>query len=460
MFDLPIGTGFYQSEILPLAAQTCTNWIPIKPTSGALSTQALLDRKGLTSFATLSGEFRGDCIFRSVYYTVNGTTLSSITSAGAVTTIGTIDGSNRVSIAVNDDYIVIVNSAGDGWYYNGTTLSSIVDAQFLPAKIVVFVDGYFIFTTLDGTQFFLSGINDPSAYSALDRSSAEARPDLIVGAFVYGGILHILGAETIERYNNIGGVNFPFQRISQATIPVGCYAAFSTVDVEDSFCFIGGSKNEGAQIYIMGGSAQSFSSPAIDNAIQEFTDAEIAEAFAFSYQQNGQHIAGFTIKSDRITGRTFCYNFSSQEWWESKSLFAEFRGKSVTKIYNKYLVGDDDNKVGYFDDVHTDYGDAIYREKATQPFLSEDGEEYRIGLLEAWFQAGTGSGTVNPQVMMDYSDDLGFTWSTPQWRGIGLVGEYGIRAQWRKQGLVGRDRVYRFKCSDPYTFNFMKLTAR
>jgi len=460
MFNLPVATGFYKSEILPLSAQSCTNWIPIKSEAGALSDSALLDRKGLTQFAELSGFFRGDCVFRGVYYTLNGTTLSSISSSGVVTTIGTIPESGRVSIAVNDDYIVFVVAGGDCYYYDASNITKVTDAQYLPAKIVVFVDGYFVFTTLDGTQFFLSAINDPSNYSALDRSTAEERPDLIVGEFVYGNVLHILGEQTIERYNNRGGVGFPFQRINQATIPVGCFSPFSPVDVEDTFCFIGGSKNEAAQIYVMSGGAQSFSTTAIDTAIQKFNDIELQNAFSFSWQQNGQHIVGFTFDSDRIPSKTFCYNFTSGEWFELSSDGSSFRGKSVTFIYNKYLVGDNENKVGFFDDTHTDYGEPILREKATQPFLSEDGEQYRIGLIEAWFQAGTGSASVNPQIMMDYSDDLGFTWSTPQWRGIGLVGQYGIRAQWRKQGLVRRNRVYRFKASDPYKFNFMKLTAK
>jgi len=229
VFNLPIATGFYKSEILPLSAQSCTNWIPIKPEAGALADSALLDRKGIASFATLSGYFRGDVIFRGVYYTLNGTTLSSIDTLGTVTTIGTIPESGRVSIAVNDDYIVFVVESGAGYYYNASVITQITDGQYLPAKIVVFVDGYFVFTTLDGTQFFLSGINDPSSFAALDRSTAEERPDLIVSAFVYGSILHILGGQTIERYNNRGGVGFPFQRINQGSIPVRCFKSINPI---------------------------------------------------------------------------------------------------------------------------------------------------------------------------------------------------------------------------------------
>lgn len=461
MYALPIATGYYTSEILTLAAQTCSNWIPINPVKGALNQRALLDRKGLTQFTTTSGEFRGDIDFNGVYLSLNGNTLSSVASDGTVTAIsGSVTGNGRVSIAKNDDYVVLVNNLGEGYYYDGATVTKITDADFLAAQTVVFIDGYFLFTSLDRTRFFVSSINDPSAYNALDRSTAEERPDPIVAAYVYNNLLHILGTETTEKYNNIGGVSFPFQRINQAANSVGCYSKFTPIEVGNSFVFIGGGKNEGAQIYIMSGNQpQVISTPAIDNVLQDFNDAELDLAFSFVFEDRGQHIVGFTIESDRITDRTFCINMTSGEWFEMKSGTSSFRGRSVTRIYNKFLVGDDSNQIGYLDSVHTDYGNTIFREKASQPFLSQDGEEYRIGKLEAWFQAGTGDAVTSPQVMMEFSDDLGRTWKNETWRPIGNVGQYGIRSIWRKQGLVTRNRVYRFKASDPFEFNFMKLTA-
>lgn len=461
---LPIATGFYQSEILPLAAQSCINWIPIIPKAASVNDRALLDRDGLTSFATLSGQHRGAIDFNGVYITLNGNTLSSIDTSGTVTTLGTVTGSGPVSIAKNDDFVVFVTNLGDGFYYNGTSVLQITDTDYtdLKATTVAFVDGYFVFTSFNGKQFFLSALNDPSSFSALDRSTAEERPDLIVAAYVHNNLLHILGTETIEKYNNRGGgVSFPFQRINQASNTVGCYSKYTPIEFTNSFAFIGGGKNEGAQVFLVTGSQpQKISTPAIDTELQKFNDSELAGAISFVWEKNGQNLIGFTIASDRITDRTFCYNLSSGEWFEMKSKQTAFRVRSVVRIYNKYLVGDDANRVGYFDSLaHTDYGDTIFREKASQPFIKDEGAEYRVGKIEAWFQAGTGDATTNPQVMMQFSDDLGRTWSNERWAGIGKVGQYGKRAQWRKQGLVTRNRVYRFKASAPFEFNFMKLTA-
>lgn len=464
MYDLPIATGFYTSQILPLAAQNCINLIPIVvPVEGALNRRALLGRPGLTQFSSgVSGECRGACKFNEIYYTLNGTTLKYIDSSGTATTVtGSVGGSGRVSIAVNDDYIVIVNNLGEGYYSDGSTVTKITDGDFLDASTVCFVDGYFVFSEKNGTRFFLSGINDPSSFSATDRSTAEERPDRITAVYTYNNLLHVAGTETTEKFNNIGGVSFPFVRINQASNSVGCFAPYSPIELENAYAFIGGGVNEGAQVYLMsGGQAQVISTPAIDNALQQFTDDEISEAYTMVYQDRGQHILIIQVYSDVVDDVTFCYNATSGEWFQMASGEGNFRGKSITRIYSKFLVGDDSNKVGYFDwDAFTDYGDAIEREKTSQPFFNQNGDEFRIGRLELWCEAGAGSATTDPQVMMSFSDDLGKTFGNEHWRGIGKVGKYNQRCIWRKQGYVPRDRVYKFRFTDPYKFNVMKLTA-
>ena len=126
MYNLPVADGFYVSEISTIADKICDNWIPIEVKTNGLVREALLDRKGLTQFATLSGEHRGAVDFNGTYITVNGTTVSSIDSSGTVSTItGSVGGSGRLSIAFNDDYVVFVNNLGDGYYYNGTNVTQI-----------------------------------------------------------------------------------------------------------------------------------------------------------------------------------------------------------------------------------------------------------------------------------------------------------------------------------------------
>ena len=54
----------------------------------------------------------------------------------------------------------------------------------------------------------------------------------------------------------------------------------------------------------------------------------------------------------------------------------------------------------------------------------------------------------NPQAMLRWSDDGGFTWSHEHWRSIGIQGAYKNRAKWNRLGRA-RDRVYEVTVSDP-----------
>lgn len=55
---------------------------------------------------------------------------------------------------------------------------------------------------------------------------------------------------------------------------------------------------------------------------------------------------------------------------------------------------------------------------------------------------------VAPKITMEISDNGGLTWRTFPTRDLGQDGEYKTRVQWWRLGMA-RDRVYRFKLSDP-----------
>lgn len=74
-----------------------------------------------------------------------------------------------------------------------------------------------------------------------------------------------------------------------------------------------------------------------------------------------------------------------------------------------------------------------------------------MSMIQVVFEQGTGLSTgqgSDPQVMMQWSDDGGKTWSNGHWRGIGAIGEYAYRTIWRRLGNF-RSRIFRFIISDP-----------
>ena len=67
----------------------------------------------------------------------------------------------------------------------------------------------------------------------------------------------------------------------------------------------------------------------------------------------------------------------------------------------------------------------------------------------------TGQGS-DPQVMMQYSDDGGKTWSFELWGTIGQIGQYFTILDWRRLGR-SKQRIFRFKITDPVQRAFLGL---
>lgn len=471
---LPIPFGFYQSESLPLSAQRCINWIPTVPQGEALNNRALIMRPGMKQFAnTNAGACRGAWVLSGVPYFVCGTSLTSISSSGVVSTHGTITGMARVSMADNGTNLVIVVPGGDAFVWNGTDLVTITDPDFKPSSAVVFKDGFFVFAASDGKTFFHSAINDPLSYDALEFGSAEISSDLIVSVHVNHNELYVPGELTIELFQNVGGTGFVFQRINGANITRGSDSKYGTVDFDGAFVFMGGGVNEKTAIWraIGSSSTQKISTDAIDNAIQKFTKEEIANAFSMTYSEKGQMFAIFTFNSDRIPGRTFVYNGTASAlaqthvWFELQSGVTDgpWRCNAMVKAYGKMLCGDAvDGRIGELDSgTYDEYGEVIFQQAATSPF-SQNGTPVFAGEFTATFEAGVGltigQGS-NPVVRMDFSDDGGRTFSSEFSRTLGKIGEYGHDAIWRRQGRFPDQRVIRLTKTDPVKGNLIRLAA-
>ena len=475
-FAIPLPMGFYTSESLPFSAQRCVNWIPTVPESAALNDRALLQPPGIKEFANVEvATNRGSWNMQEVPYFVNGGSLLSVSFAGVTTSHGAIEGSSRVSMADNGQYLVIVVNGGASYVFDNTddSLKQITDPDFRPSSSVVFKDGFFVFTSSDGEVFFNSALNDPFTYDALDFGSAEINPDRIIAAHVNHNELFICGLETIEMFQNIGGVGFPFQRIPGGNIQKGVHARSSLIEFDNTFCFAGGGLNERTAIWKVSGSSSAgkISTDAIDSEIQKFNRDEVANAFAMTYSLRGQFFAIFTFESTRIPSRTFVYNATASNlagqhvWFEHQSGVKDnrWRVQSIVAAHGKLLLGDQSSGlIGEFDrDTYTYYGELIFRSMATRPF-NTGGIAAFFGTLEATFESGVGltlgQGS-DPCVRMDFSDDGARTFSSEFSRSIGKIGEYTKRSVWNRQGRLPVSRVLRLTVTDPVKANLLRLAA-
>lgn len=476
--ELDIGTGFYQSRSLPLAAQRCINLYPAVPQSGALSQRSLFGCAGAklvaTTGATVAGSNRGAMTMGGVAYFVNGSSLYSLTSDNIVTNLGLIEGSNRVSLANNGQYLVIVSDSKSYAYDNvANTLNQITDPDFIQASTVVFKDGYFVFSAADGSVFFNSALNDPFSYDALDFGTAEINPDKITALHVNHNELFVCGEETIELFQNIGGNGFPFQRIPGANIQKGVYARHSIREFDNTFVFIGGGKNEKPAIWKVTGSSnvQKISTDAIDNEIQKYTENEINDAFGFDFSEGGNFFVGFSFTSAAIPSKTFVFDATTSalagglSWHERQSGVTDnrWRVNSIIRFNGDLVVFDRfDGRIGCLDlEVYDEYGDTLLWSKSTRPFYNL-GKTSFVSKLELTVEQGVGltlgQGS-DPKVRMDFSDDGGRTFSSELTRSYGKKGVYDIRPVWYRVGSFPFSRVLRFTGTDPVKRNILKLDA-
>lgn len=476
--QLEIATGFYQSDSLPLAAQRCINWEPIIPQASALNQRALFDVRGISTRtltgASITGINRGAQVVAGVPYFINENALFSFDSSNVVTNHGVIDGSGRVSLANNGRFLVIVVPGVKAYTFDNTTntLAEITDNDFNAkgtgvADTVSFKDGFFNFTASDGNTFFVSELNDPTAFNALDFGTAEVRPDKIIATHVNKNQLWVPGEDTFELFQNIGGTGFPYQRVPGGDIQKGLHAKFSIIDFDNTFVWLGGDVNELTAVWRMGGSPQKISTSAIDNAIQEYTEGEIADAFAFTYSYGGNFFLAFTFESIRIPSKTFVYDATTSalsgrsEWHERQTGVTndKWRVNSVVSAYGDIIVGDSvDGRIGVLEkDVHTEYGDPIFRQKTSQPFQSD---QFPLFASEIKAKMESGVGTIaglDPQLKMEFSDTGARSFENAGLRSYGKIGDYQAIPSWRRQGRIPRDRVLRFTTTEPVKSTLLRL---
>jgi len=498
--EFPVAGGFYEDASKPIASQECVNWIPQVPQTNALSPAQLIGTPGITQFAIAGEPFsRGSHVMNGIAYAVTGNLLYRVNSDGSTDSLGTIAGNVKVSIDDNGVQMCIVVPGSTAYIYSvAGGLVTITDLNFTttlgPSQQVVFVDGYFVHFNNNSAAstspiFFVSNLKNGTVYNALDFGTAEADPDDITGIHVSRNQLYIGGGQTIEPFANIGGADFPFQRISGGVVPKGVKAKFSMVEFDDSYAFVGGGLNEQPSVWrFTGSSGQKISTAAIDNIIQSLTDAEQQDIFCTVYGENGGFFLNVHAGKRVLTFDSAASALSgSPKWHERKSKDADgndtvWRVNGIIKAYGKTLVTDaQSGQIGVLDrDIYTEYDTDITRTFTVIPFQAE-GENITVAELELTCESGVGLepkeqsvfpiqfpytfgddsllDSSNPQMTRSYSDDGGITFGNETSRALGKQGERNKRQIWRRDGQLKRYRVYRFSMSDPVKPVVIKLEA-
>ena len=382
-------------------------------------------------------------------YVVSGRELYSVDSAGAATLLGDIGTPVRIDFAHNTDHLVIVNEP-DAFYYDGTTFAQITDPDFTTrgAGDVEFLENWLLFREPNSARFFGADIGSATSYDALNFAIADSNPDLLVGMRTDHRQLVCFGEDTTELFENTGVAGFPFERNINGTMQVGLAGADLVGRAFDVLYFVG---DDLTVRRLDGNQPVKISTHYIEQKLEAWT---IAGGRGFGYSQDGHFFVGFSF----LEG-TIIYDAITGEWHERESYnYGRWRPRFMQRFADKVLAGDPEtNAVVEIDrDTYSDSlldlqsSSTVQRMEWTYQPVYAEGQRAFHDRLEVVMETGVGltTGTTNPVLQMQYSDDGGFTWRDLPSRSMGKIGKTETRVVWHNLGSA-RQRVYKGAVSDP-----------
>ena len=444
----PIVGGSYADDTKPWSSQDTCNWLPLRAERpGTRAEWILRTPPGLTTFATTNGlPIRGAHNAEGKFFVVAGNTLYRVNTDASTTSIGTIPGAERVSIAHNqitDGNEVMIATGQDGYVYNTVTgvLAKVTDEGFPGFKVTDFVDGYIAGIEPGGRFWLHSNLAAATDYNTIDRYEAETSPDKMVGFVVSHREVVVLSERTLDIFGNTGQATGTFERIDGKSQEVGCASTHSVAVLDSAVWWLG---DDGSVYRMFGGAPERISTQPIEQAI---AGLNWSQAFAQTWEDRGHKVYYLTFPD----GRTWGFDVASGEWHRRQSFgLNRWRLNTLTFWNGAWYGGDFSNGTIYrLDwDAQTEAGDELVSERITST-MHGDGNRMAVSGLQLMFDVGRAPvSTTDHFCDMRYSDDGGHNWSAWKSRSIGAAGQFQQRAIYTRLGST-RQRIWDIRVSSP-----------
>jgi len=364
-------------------------------------------------------------------------------------------GANFNSVALNMSALATGTNASDTITVTIPAFGQITDPAFLASSRVAFIEGWLIFNQV-GTRTFFTNAATPytllfagSFYSLKDSST-----DNLVTLQENNRELWLMGERTSEVWYNAGGANFAFSRIPAVGPQIGCAAPQSLTRMGPDLIWL--AKNEQGENIVARSAQYSWermSTHAIEHQIASYP--VVSDAIGYAYEEDGHYFYVLTFPTADVT---WVLDGKTRMWHQRASYTNGVYHRHFSNCYmdfaNVRVVGDYQNGSLYqmSRQFYSDAG-APLRCQRRAPHLWEKSSRLRLffGRLQLEFTPGVGlqvgQGS-NPQAMLRWSDDGGFTWSSEHWATIGAAGQTRNRAAWNRLGHAW-DRIFEVNYSDP-----------
>jgi len=430
----------------PLAAQTCINLYVEPNESGNGDVGGFYGTPGKRLLLTLpSLGCRGAKAANGYLWTVYGSKIYRIGSNLGITEIGDIPSSTgAVEIQNNVGSVVVAHPSG--WHAIDTETLAVTVVEDAPTMSdVSFIDNYLVGAAANGSYVW-ANLNS-TVVDALSFASAEGNPDKIVRTLADHRELWLFGTESVEVAVVTSDPDLPFTRTSY--IEQGIMAPRTAAKEDNSVFWLGRNERGQGVVYVAQGYIpRRISTFAIEQAIAGYASPETATAY--TYQQDGHHF--YVLCFDEAT---WVYDINTQLWhqraWREPGtgLLKRDRTSAHAMLGGRHLVGDwEDGRLYALEtDYYLDDQDPIYRERA---WPQAEGENRLIRYDRAELMGDMGVGLdgdgidADPSVWLSWSDDGGRTWGNEHERSIGRIGQYRLRAVWRRLNRA-RTRYFRLR---------------
>lgn len=320
-----------------------------KLTVPIVASDSFEERDTLTSGGACAGMLALDA---TALYIVSGNNLYKNTAANVTSTIGTVTNSGWVQMGRNrksTPQIGILTDAGVFQVCESDSLSTVSEAFLTGLVGFVAFEGYGVLIKSNG-EFYISTLDDYTAYDELDFETATASPHGLLGGASRGGELVLFGPRATLFYDNTGATDFPLERTQ--VIDIGCYAPRAVQEIVipgdggtvDSIIWPA-TDAKGAYIGVValsGYSGNKISNHAVDRAIR--SEDTINNIRALTWAEGGHtfyglHTSTETWVHDVTTGLWHERTSSGEDRWRINAA-AAFDGVTVLGDYSSAKIYD------------------------------------------------------------------------------------------------------------------------
>lgn len=410
---------------------------------------ALVRSPGVSQWGTVgTGPIEGLHTDHGLLYAVSGGGFYSVTSAASATLRGAVGRSSEIDMDSNESSVVIVSPPSAYYYTPGsTTFGQITDADFTSrgAGDVEFFDNYMLFREPRSGRFFCADLGSVTAFDALNYATAEGSPDVLVGIKVDHRNAILFGEKTVELWENTGAAGFPFERMINGIVEIGCINGKTVAKLDNSVWWVA---DDYTVRRLEGITPARVSTHAVEQWLRRVT---LGALRGYSYSQEG-HL--FYVL--RAPEGCFVFDVTTQLWAERETYGQEtWNWANPVRFAGKVLVGSTvSNVIGELDpEYYYELGNTLRSEWTYQPVYTEGARAFHDRfelIIETGVGLTSGQGSA-PEVMLSFSDDGGRTWHNLPNKSLGALGRSKTRVTWQALGSCSspHGRVYRVAVSDP-----------